>query len=204
MDKGGPTLTSKTVTGLDTRAGRTEHAAIGGQPDRPYDTAFSTCAFALRDQSPGSRLPDLHRLVVLEVLHRPVMLFRGGPTGERAQVSSLAAPRIDFPRVQAIFSRTEFADHDDFPSFIRALFPRSPCSQALLGNTPPRSSASRFATGREAESRRAGMRDQAELGHEGPWSQGKGRNPRAKSRPTGPRRPVSKPSHGREFRCVMR
>src|ERR1700683_3012679 len=50
-------------------------------------------------------------LVVFEVLHGALVLFGGGATAERAEVTALTGSRVGFSRIQAVFARAEFANH---------------------------------------------------------------------------------------------
>jgi hypothetical protein len=54
---------------------------------------------------------------VFEVLHGAFVLFGGGATAERAEVTALAGSRVGFSRIQAVFARGEFANHGGFPFF---------------------------------------------------------------------------------------
>jgi len=129
----------------NTRAGRAGNRAIGGRPDRPHRTG-SSCSFFLQRSRfsrecrrgvtpldrwrvlatrarasaqamtvPPRRWPDCS--VVLEVLHRPLVLFGGRSTSERSEVSSFARAGVGFAGIQPVFSRAEFADHGGFPFF---------------------------------------------------------------------------------------
>src|SRR2546421_5360649 len=47
----------------------------------------------------------------LEKLHRTLVLFRCVARVERAQVPALARLRIEFSRIEPVFTRLEFANH---------------------------------------------------------------------------------------------
>jgi hypothetical protein len=49
----------------------------------------------------------------LEILHRALVLLRGGTAGERAEIAPPAGPRILPARVQPVLSGRELADHPD-------------------------------------------------------------------------------------------
>src|SRR5436190_17224407 len=49
--------------------------------------------------------------MVLEKLHGPLVLFRGGARAECSQVAALAGPRVLLARVKSKFARTQFANH---------------------------------------------------------------------------------------------
>ena len=49
--------------------------------------------------------------MVLEVLHRPLVLLRGRPRLERTQITTLACLGILLARVQSISTGSEFSNH---------------------------------------------------------------------------------------------
>jgi hypothetical protein len=61
-------------------------------------------------------LVPLVALVPLEILHRALVLRGGGSGFEGTEISTMFGLRIDFPRVQTILTRTEFADHEPLNS----------------------------------------------------------------------------------------
>src|SRR5882757_64229 len=51
--------------------------------------------------------------VALEVLHRALVLLRGGARLEGAEVAALAGLGIGLARIEAVFARRKLADHGD-------------------------------------------------------------------------------------------
>jgi hypothetical protein len=56
--------------------------------------------------------------VVLEILHRPLVLLGGCPAVECAEISSFTRSGIGLAGIQTVFSGLEFANHD-LASFLR-------------------------------------------------------------------------------------
>jgi hypothetical protein len=54
---------------------------------------------------------------VLEELHGALVAFRRSSTLERAEIAATPGPRIPLPRVQAIRSRRQLADHGFLQTF---------------------------------------------------------------------------------------
>jgi hypothetical protein len=64
--------------------------------------------FACGAHLPLRRAPSMP----LEILDRALVLLGGGSSVEGTEISTAFGLRINFPGVQTIFARTEFADHD--------------------------------------------------------------------------------------------
>src|SRR6187399_3233616 len=60
----------------------------------------------------GPRSGPLEVLVPLEVLHRLLVLLRGGERLERAEVLPLSGLRVLLARVEAVPARLQLSDHD--------------------------------------------------------------------------------------------
>jgi hypothetical protein len=56
-------------------------------------------------------------MLVLEVLHRTLVLFRCLARSECAQVPALTGSWVDLPRIQAVLTGFEFSDHLGSPFF---------------------------------------------------------------------------------------
>src|SRR5882757_3665418 len=76
-------------------------------------------------------------LVSLEVLHRALVLFGGGPRFERAQISTALGLRIELPRIQTIFARAQFADHEYTSSNLHATTSMSAKAHFWLDSAMP-------------------------------------------------------------------
>jgi hypothetical protein len=53
--------------------------------------------------------------MMFEILHRTLVLFSRGARFEGAEITTLASFRINLAGIQAIFARSQLADHLDFP-----------------------------------------------------------------------------------------
>ena len=69
-------------------------------------------------------------MLVLEELHRALVLLGFLPTGEGAEVAALAGPWISLSRIEAEFAGFQLANHDDSPVWITA-------DPSVVGQHPP-------------------------------------------------------------------
>jgi len=56
-------------------------------------------------------------LATFEELDRALVLLRSGARRERAQIATSSRPRIDFPRVEAVFARFQPPNHSSLLRF---------------------------------------------------------------------------------------